>query len=84
MNDSTFDEFFSYSIGREALRYLNSEENLSRLIQNAELDALRVLDQIKRILDNEALNDPECFQKIEAIVEIFHKKGLSTFRHDWG
>lgn len=84
MNDSVFDELFAYLIGREGLKYFKNEEHLSRLIQNVELDALRTLDQIKLILNDETLNDPECFQKIEAIVEIFHKNGLSTFRHDWG
>ena len=54
------------------------------LVPVMESKALDIIAEIKAVLDNEALNDPECFQKIEAIVETFHKNGLSTFRHDWG
>ena len=36
---------------------------------------------IKEILDDEALDDPTCFQRIDAIVSAWHEAGLETDRH---
>lgn len=46
--------------------------------------ALDTLARVKAILDNDALGDPDCFHRIEAIVETFYSAGLSTSRHDFG
>lgn len=55
------DEVFAQAIGREALRYFKSTQILDRLVQNAKLDALSALSQIKLVLEDQALDDPECF-----------------------
>lgn len=46
--------------------------------------ALDTLARVKAVLDNNALDDPDCFCRIEAIVETFYSTGLSTSRHDFG
>lgn len=47
--------------------------------------ALRALTQIQKILQDDALNDEECFYKIEAIVHELEKTGLGCGdRHDFG
>lgn len=46
--------------------------------------ALDTLARVKAVLDNNALDDPDCFHRIEAIVEVFYSSGLSTSRHDFG
>lgn len=46
--------------------------------------AVTILTEIQEVLDDETLDDPACFQKIEAIVSVFHDHGLYTSRHDFG
>ena len=44
----------------------------------------RALCQIQAILCNDKLRDDECFQKIEAIVQVFESLGASCgTRHDF-
>lgn len=57
---------------------LSADELAPRL--NAE--AMDLLSQIKAILDDEALEDPECFRRVDAIVSAFWAKGIYTPRHD--
>ena len=43
------------------------------------------LSEIQSVLADETLDDPACFEKIEAIVQIFEAHNLSAgFRHDFG
>lgn len=45
--------------------------------------AVKLLERIKAILDDDALDDPECFHRIDAIVDTFHEAGIPTSRHSW-
>ncbi len=58
---------------------LSIEELAPRL--NAE--AMNLLSEIKAILDDDAVEDPECFHRIDEIVSAFWAKGIYTSRHDW-
>lgn len=45
----------------------------------------KALCEIKAILEDDALTDRDCFQKIEAIVSVFEKIGSGAGnRHDFG
>lgn len=45
----------------------------------------RALQRIKEILEDPALEDEECFAKIEAIVNVFEEMGSGCgSRHDFG
>ena len=45
----------------------------------------RTLKKIKTILEDKTLDDPECFEKIEEIIEIFEELGAKiSGRHDFG
>lgn len=68
------------AIGHEVLAYAKQQD----LTQRVECEASRLLEKIMHILDDETLDDPACFQKIEAIVSVFHDHGLYTYRHDFG
>lgn len=51
------------------------------LLESASYQALC---QIRGILQDDALSDPECFQKIEAIVQVFEDLGSGCgSRHDF-
>lgn len=54
------------------------EEEIDRL---AECSAVEILERIRKILNDESLNDPECFLKIDSIVSLFHENYMDTDRH---
>lgn len=85
MSLSIAEELYVQSLGWEVLRYLKREEGkLLSLYREADSEALRVLEEIRRVLDDDTLDDPDCFKRIEAIVKAFHAHEISTSRHDWG
>ena len=50
-----------------------------------EMKSYETLQAIKAVLEDDSLDDPACFQKIEKIVEIFEKIGSDGGnRHDFG
>jgi hypothetical protein len=52
------------------------------IIQN---ECYRALCKIKQILENDALEDADCFQRIEEIVSVFESLGSNAgCRHDFG
>ena len=45
----------------------------------------RALWKIREILADDSLDDPACFQKIEAIISVLEELGISSgSRHDFG
>ncbi len=49
-----------------------------------ELTCYKALKQIKEVLQDDSLDDAECFEKIEEIVCIFEKNcGGIAYRHDF-
>lgn len=36
--------------------------------------AVRTLEAIRQILEDDALDDPECFQRIDALVSLYHRE----------
>lgn len=63
------------------LKYLKSQgPDVAKRVTHT---AMEVLGQIKEILDNDSVDDVECFQRIEKIVDAFHEAGIYTSRHDW-
>ena len=69
------------------LKYLLSH-NREEEIDPAEIvhdTAYQALKQIKLILEDDQLDDPECFWKIEQIVRVFEELGSNAgTRHDLG
>ena len=61
------------------VKSLSIEEMAPKL--NAE--AMNLLSEIKAILDDDAVEDPACLHRIDAIVNAFWSKGIYTPRHDW-
>lgn len=59
----------------------NTESFLLKLL---ECRSYQALHEIKRILEDDSLRDPECFEKIEAIVCLFEELGSGCGnRHDF-
>ena len=77
------EEFAAQAIGQEAMRHLKQEETVKRIAAETESKAMRALEGIRRILNDDALDDPECFQRIASILTALEESGIFTTRHDW-
>jgi len=83
MEVSCYEALAAQMIGHKVLKYLEKAEIFKGLELKTESKALEVLEEIRRVLDDRSLDDPECFHRIEAIVTILEKNGIHTTRHDW-
>lgn len=82
MCNPTAKELYAKSLGDYLLNYLQSVTPAD-ILPLAEHSAVLLLHEIQAILDDETLDDPVCFRRIDAIVDAFHKNGLATTRHDF-
>ena len=71
---SVVDELWVRAVAQEMLRFAKStgEETLARGVDS---EAVRILTEIKGVLDDPELDDPECF------LDVFYRAGLTTRRH---
>lgn len=74
---------FEQAVGAAVLRYMRKYEP-QNLLMELNSEAAKILQEIQTILDDNSLDDAECFHRIEAIVSAFHQHGVSTSRHDLG
>ena len=82
MDQEIFLALYEKTIGQMVKTYvtaLSADELAPRL--NAE--AMDLISEIKAILNDDAVEDPACFQRIDRIVRAFWEKGVYTPRHDW-
>lgn len=77
------EELAAQAIGLEAMRYLKDGETIRKIAAETESRAMRALERIRRILNDDSLDDPECFQRIESILTALEDAGIFTSRHDW-
>ena len=68
------------AIGRAVLDNLD-RESLALAVNAA---ALELLEEIRVILNDERLDDRECFHRIDALVSAFDRRGIAVARHDFG
>ena len=83
MELSVKDELYARAIGWKILEYLR-QTGSKEAVTEMERDALCILEKIRKILNDDSLDDPDCFQRIELIVNTFYTNGIDTSRHDWG
>ncbi len=83
MNDPTVKQIYAKALGDLVLSYLDAQ-GFPPLPDTVETRALETLSNIKAVLDDQTLDDPDCCGRIEAIVEEFYAAGLYASRHDWG
>ena len=74
------EDMIAMAIGRTAMLSLNCD----LLIEAVDSAAMDLLTEIQEILNDDLLDDSECFHKIEALVSAFHKRGIEVSRHDFG
>ncbi len=74
------EELYAHAIGREILRYVKDYDQ-HLMARQIDSDAICLLKEIQKILDDKTRNDSDCFYAIDAIVDAFHAHNLSTDRH---
>lgn len=82
MSEQILKAVYVRAIGELTLKFWESVKR-EELVPVMESKALDIIAEIKAVLDNEALNDKECFQRIEDIITILQANGIDTTRHDW-
>lgn len=69
------------ALGRMVLDYVKREDT-EAIRQAMESRAVSTLEEIRRILDDDTLNDAECFYKIDELVMLFFRAlEVRTQRH---
>lgn len=51
------------------------------LAEQVDSEAVRLVEEIKAILDDDTLDDPECFERIELFIKAFYHHGIPNRRH---
>lgn len=75
------DELWAQVIAQEMVRYARAGGE-PFMAGRADSEAVRILTEIKEVLDDRSLDDPACFYRIDAIVSAFARAGLTTRRHE--
>ena len=62
-----------------------SDDRSANLTEIVNLISYQTLQKIKAVIEDDSLDDPECFAKIEKIICAFENIGSGGgFRHDFG
>ncbi len=77
---SISEEHYIKVIGKAVLDYAK-DYNIHEAARRMESAAMELIEQIRDILNDNTLADPECFYRIEALVNAFADAGLYTTRH---
>lgn len=73
---------YENAVGKLVVDYLESLGTVD-LPALAESSALKLIAEIQAVLDDGGMEDPECFRRIDALVDAFHAGNIPTRRHDW-
>lgn len=74
------EEFYSRIIGKEIMDWAR-EYAPHLLTAKAENETIAIIKKIKSILDDETLDDSDCYLRIDEIISAFCQTGLPTMRH---
>ena len=83
MKLSAQEELAAQAIGLEIMTQLKQEDCLKRIALETQTKALQILEEVRHILNDDSLDDHQCFRRIDAIVNVFSANGMDTSRHDW-
>ena len=78
----TQEELTALVIGHAFLNQMKSYGVMQDILAAVDSQAMRILEEIVQTLDDETLDDPECFQKIQKILTVLESNWLGSTRHD--
>ena len=76
------EELTALVIGQAFLNQMKNHGVMQDILAAVDSHAMLILEEIVRTLDDETLDDPECFQKIEKILTVLESNWLGSTRHD--
>ena len=77
------ESLYAQILGRELLNHLKDEEsNVLQRIKELDSKAVQILEEIRAILDDDTIDDPECFERIDRLVSLYNRNDIGTVRHD--
>ena len=77
-------EILARIIEQEAAKTMSSDLRI-RALEMVDMQCYWTLKKIKAIIEDESLDDPECFLRVEAIINAIEDVGVACgARHDFG
>jgi len=76
------ERLYELMIGQKVIEFVRGLR-IEEIESEADMEAIRALSKIVDILDEDGTDDPECFRRIEEIVDALRDSGILTSRHDW-
>ena len=78
-----YKEILAHALTYGEVKITFSEDcDLSKIVEN---ECYQALQKIKAVIEDDSLDDPECFEKIEQIVCVLESiSSGGGFRHDFG
>lgn len=80
MEWSASEELIAMAIGQAAMNCMDRQF----LVEVVNSTAMEILEEIREVLNDDLLDDPECFYKIDAIISALSRRGIEISRHDFG
>lgn len=74
------EHLFAQAVGAEVLKYVR-EYDIHDLARRVDSQAMTIVKGIKKVLEDKTLDDPTCFDQIEAIIQVYYTNGLRVNRH---
>ena len=79
-----YKELLTHILSQGEIKIIFPDLNID-IANIVELEAYKVLNEIKEIIEDNTLDDPECFAKIDTIIHSFHKRDIDIgIRLDFG
>lgn len=75
------DALAAWALGEVVFRALRTHESNLAIQTHVDSAALRALQEIQDVLNDLTLDDPDCFFRIEAVLDVFFRYHLPTVRH---
>lgn len=79
----TRETMLALSIGEAVLAYMKQAGVMQDIYRAVDSRAVRILEQIACILDDDTLDDPECVRRIEKIMSVLEDNLIGTSRRGW-
>ncbi len=71
------DGLWAQAVGEQMLKIAKAQD----WERDVDSQAVRLLAEIQALLDDDRLDDPTCFQRMEDVLEKWNRAGLRTTRH---
>ena len=71
------DALWAQAVGEQLLKIAKTQD----WTRDIDSRAVRLLAEIQILLDDDRLDDPTCFERMEEVLEKWNRAGLRTARH---